>query len=132
MEGTYEVALAGEKIGKVCLTRWGLYYEISCRCRSVAGQMLELVAQCNGQCHELGLLAPVDGGLGLDRRIPAKRLGEGVLAFFALPREREVLVSVRPEEPFAYLQQLQCAYLVGEGEQMRIGFRKNKDEKREK
>lgn len=134
MAGTYAVGLGEEKIGTVRLTRWGLYYEISCCCRPVGAQMLELVAQGNGWQEKLGLLAPADGGLRLDRRIPVKRLGEGELTFFVLPREwmQQLQIPIRPEEPFAYLQQLHNAYLVQDGAEMWIELRKNLDEKREK
>ena len=62
----------------------------------------------------MGVVVPVGEGFGLETRLPVKRLGEGEMAFFLLPkhdRPRERFVPIYPEEPFSYLSRLKEAYL---------------------
>lgn len=69
------------------------------------------------------MVVPVDGGFGLDTRLPVKRLGEGSMEFFLIPKH-EVLegtfVPICPEEPFAYIERLKESFLVRKGEQVGI------------
>ena len=77
--------------------------------------MFRLRVSCADKQEELGVLVPADGGFGLDRRIPVKRLGEGKPEF-CLYVQREAsegkFVPIIPEEPFGYIAKLKDAYLV--------------------
>ena len=115
MEGIYGVMFGGKQCGKVQVLRQGLYHRFICRC-SLSGEVLcRLRVRCGEKEEELGLLVPSDGVFGLDRRIPAKRLGEGTPEF-ALYVRREAgdgrFVPIVPEEPFGYISRLKDAYLV--------------------
>ena len=60
-------------------------------------------------------LVPMDGGFCLDKRIPVKRLGEGIPSFRLLVSGEEKkmhFVPICPEEPFGYIARLKESYLV--------------------
>ena len=43
--------------------------------------MCRLFVRCGSREENLGIVVPMDGGFGLDTRIPVKRLGEGEMEF---------------------------------------------------
>ena len=115
MDKTYEVDFANRAVGKVQVSRKGLYYRISCRCRIGSDILCRLYAVCGEKRENLGIVVPVDGGFGLETSIPVKKLGEGDLSFHLVARYEAAggeLVPVYPEEPFAYISRLKKAYLV--------------------
>ena len=72
-----------------------------------------LTVDCCGKQENLGIVVPTDDGFGLDTRVPVKRIGEGNMAFFLLPRHETAMgtfVPICPEEPFAYIRRLKGAY----------------------
>lgn len=131
MEGTYEVYFGDDRIGTIRLSRRGLYYDLNCRCRNCGDEMMELVAKGRDFQEKLGILAPVEDGIGLERKIPVKHLREEVLRFFVIPRNTDTqhLVLVEQNEPFPYLQKLQYAYLAEAGDRPVIGFKNNREKR---
>ena len=124
MEGNYEVLYGKEAVGKVQLLRQGLYCRIICRCRLSGDQVCRLYAVSDGRQENLGVLVPDGDGFLLDRKIPAKRIGEGTLRFVlssggGLPAG--TFVPITPEEPFAYIERLKDAFL--QSEHGKIGIR---------
>lgn len=74
-----------------------------------------LKVTCGSHEENLGIVVPVEGGFGLDTRLPAKRLGEGKMEFFLIPKyelSEGKIVSIYPEEPFAYIARLKDAFLI--------------------
>lgn len=115
MEGTYGVYFGSEPVGKVQVLRQGLYYSFHCRCRLTGSVMCRLEAACGDKRESLGVLVPMDGGFGLNTRLPVKRLGEGEFRFRILPRHdkpAEQFVPIYPEEPFAYIERLKDGFLA--------------------
>lgn len=127
LEGTYKVNFGEKQVGSVEMKRVGLYYELQCCCSRCDGQMVELVAEGKGFRENLGLLLPMEGGLGLKMRIPVKRMGEGKPRFSLHLRheEEENLIEVDADAPFAFLQQLESAHLVFRQGKAMIAFGKN-------
>lgn len=77
--------------------------------------MCRLEVSCGGNRENLGIVIPMDGGFGLDTKIPVKRIGEGQLHFFLMPKHEVPagrFVPISPEEPFAYIARLKESYLV--------------------
>lgn len=114
MEGNYNVLFGSQSVGKVQLSRQGLYYRILCRCQLSGEVVCRLCVRCGGKEERLGILVPMGDGFGLDTRVPVKRLGEGEMAFFLHPAHdapQGTFVPLSPEEPFAYLSRLKDAYL---------------------
>lgn len=130
MEGTYELRQGSSPAGTVCVRRQGLYYQFSCRCRLAGTQMYRLMVTCGDKTEDLGLCVPMDGQFGLEKRIPCKRLGEGVPEFRLLPRlekSRGQFVAVYPDEPFSYMARLKDAFLAYQAGQMGIVLKQEKD-----
>lgn len=115
MVGTHNVMLGSEVIGRVTVTKQGLYYCFDCRC-SLTGQVLyKLVITCGGRQENLGVCVPRDGQFGLKTKLPVKRFSGEEAAFRIIPRHERVggqFVPICPEEPFSYLSQLDKAYLA--------------------
>lgn len=129
MEGTYEVTSAGQAVGTVMVSRQGLYCHFACRCHLTGEIMFRLILKQEGQSYDLGILIPRDGCFGLDTRLAAKTLGEGIPQFFLKPKHGQLqpgAIHVCPEEPFAYLDRLENAYLITRGEEKWIDFREEK------
>ena len=121
MENTYSVRFGNQDVGKVQVKREGLYYRFFCRCRLSGDVVCRLVAVCGGKEENLGVVVPVEDGFGLDKKIPAKRLGEGTMEFYlatkiGVPRMENRMpgnfVAIYPEEPFAYIARLKDAFFV--------------------
>lgn len=115
LESCFAVYFGNQAVGKVRVTKQGLYYHFSCRCRIGAEIVCRLAVSCGEKRENLGIVVPVDGGFGLDTKIPIKRLEEGKMEFFLIPKHDVSdgqAVRVYPEEPFAYISRLKDAYLV--------------------
>ena len=106
----YGLTVGGRDVGKVQLLKEGLYYRIFCRAELYGAVMYRLVAVTEGRRENVGILAPVSGGYGLERKLPCSRLSLEGLSFLLLPSHEPVegkFVPISPEEPFSYLQKLQ-------------------------
>ena len=113
MEGTYPVFFGQAQVGKVQVRKQGLYYRIFCRCRMTGDVVCRLAVQCGQNRENLGVVVPVEGGFGLEKSVPCKRLGEGEPEFRLLPKHEKAsgtFVPIYPEEPFAYIRNLKDAY----------------------
>ncbi len=124
MEEQYEVDFAGRQAGKVQLLRQGLYVRIICRCTVPGDQVLRLYAVLGDKRENLGVVVPDGDGFLLDKKIPAKRLGEGKLKFMLSSGSGQrpgKFVPICPEEPFFYIDRLKDAFL--QSEHGKIGIR---------
>ena len=129
MEGTYPVLQGGQAIGSVSMARQGLYYHIRCRCRISGEVMFRLILTHQDGQLDLGILTPMDGCFGLNSSISAKKLGKGNVTFSLRPRHplvEEKCFPVSAEEPFAYLQKLERAYLIRRREGSFIALKEEK------
>lgn len=109
-----DIMLDSEVVGKGAVEREGLYYRFICRCRLRGEQMYRLVAFCEDSQVDLGLCVPCQGGFGLEKRVPVKKLGSGVIRIRAVPRIKEadnMFIPLDQEAPFPYLDRLNEANL---------------------
>lgn len=123
MVGDYEVFFGNQPAGKVQVRRQGLYYRFICRCRLTGDVVCRLYVSCGGETASLGVVVPVDGGFGLDTKLPAKRFREGEPSFSLHPKQEVApgqFVPIIPEEPFAYIERLKTSFLVRKYGQMGI------------
>ena len=123
MEGTYGVYLGKQLMGKVQVLRQGLYYRFICRCRITGDVICRLGVICQGRQENLGVVIPMDGGFGLDTRLPVKRLGEGEMEFVLIPKwaaGEGRFVPIYPDEPFGFIEKLKDAYLTRKDGQLGI------------
>lgn len=101
-------------MGKVQVTRQGLYYRFRCRCRLSGGVICRVSVRCGEKQENLGILVPMGDGFGLDTGLAMKKLGQGSPEFLVMPvrPKGEKFVPISPEEPFSYLSRLKNAYLA--------------------
>ena len=119
MVGRYDIE---KGTGTVTVTREGLYYRFSCRC-SLSGDVMHrlMVTTDQGQV-DLGVLVPVDGRFGTEKRIPCKKIGKDP-QFQLLPKHENMqgrFVPIYPEEPFEYISKLKNAFLATQNGQVGI------------
>ena len=115
MEMDHEVFFGTQQVGRVQVTRQGLYYRFVCRCRLAGDVLCRLQVICGDEQENLGVVVPMDGGFGLDTKIPAKRLGQGEMTFRLLPKHEvpgQTFIPICPEEPFAYITRLKDSFLI--------------------
>lgn len=115
MNECYGVYFGNRQVGKVQVLRQGLYYRFLCRCQLTGEIMCRLEITCGGKRENLGVVIPMDGGFGLDTKVPVKRIGEGEMQFCLIPKHEIPsgrFVPISPEEPFAYISRLKVSYLV--------------------
>lgn len=123
MEEYFDIMLADQTIGTASVKREGLYYTFHCQCHLSGKVIYKLEVICGDKRENLGVCVPMDGAFGLVTRVPVKRLGEGKLSVRAVPRHPEgkgKFVPIRAEEPFAYIDRLQKAYIKRQEGQLGI------------
>ena len=114
MDAEYPIILGGQQVGKAAVRREGLYLCFFCQCHLGGEMVWRLVAETKGKKENLGIPVPEGAYFVLRSRIPAKKLGEGPLTVRAVPQHgtlTEKFVPLSPQEPFAYLRELENAYL---------------------
>ena len=123
MVGSYEILDGNRIAGTVQITREGLYYHFSGRCGLLGTDVCRLQVSCGEVQENLGVLVPVDGEFGLEKKIPIRRLGEGVPQF-TVQRDRKKnvgkFVPIYPEEPFGYMERLKNAFLARQAGQLGV------------
>lgn len=116
MRRDYSVYQGDTEIGRVQVQQEGLYYRFFCRCKLNTQAITRLWVSCGEKRESLGVLVPVDDGFGLEAKIPASRFGQGEMAFSVDSKQVHTtgrkFCPIYPEEPFAYLTQLNNAFLV--------------------
>ena len=126
MEGIYPIELSGREIGQAEVTRQGLYYHFTCRCRLTGEVICRLAAVCGDQMENLGVPVPENGYFVLQKNVPVSKLKDGDLRIRVVPRHSQLegkFIPICPEEPFAYLSRLKDAYLQRCGGQLGIMIR---------
>ena len=99
MAETYDITYDGEPVGTARMEKQGLYYVFSCRCRLPEEGLYRIYA-INGDAREdLGICIPMDGVFGMDKKIPQKRIGEGMLTFELVPKDWKPQPVVAEPEP---------------------------------
>ena len=123
MEGKNDVRFGNRIVGTVRVYRQGLYYRFCCRCSLSGDVICRLKVRCGEREQDLGILVPMEGGFGLEKMLPAKYLGEGSLEFYLGAKGEftsRLYSPIYPEEPFAYIEQLKDAFLIGSDGRMAI------------
>ena len=88
----------GTQVGTVRADKQGLYILFSCRCRLPQEGLYRVHAVCGKHREDLGICIPLGGSFGMDKRIPAKRLGEGMLAFELVPKDWTPPAAATPKQ----------------------------------
>ena len=123
LNGSYELKQGDKVVGNVQVEKQGLYYRISCRCRLTGNEIHRLTVTCGGRTENLGICVPMEGGFGVEKKLPCKNLGQGTPEFTLVPKQEKMqgkFVAVYPEEPFSYMARLKGAFLARQAEQLGI------------
>ena len=126
MEGVFDITLGGRPVGQAAVFREGLYLYFDCRCRLSGETVCRIRVRRGEKEADLGIPVPEGRDFVLRKKLPAKKLGDGVPEFWVAPKKvtlPENWVPVRAEEPFAYLSRLEDAYLEVRDGQIGINFR---------
>ena len=101
MAETYDITYDGAPVGTARTEKQGLYYVFSCRCR-LPEEGLYRIHAINGDAREdLGICIPMDGAFGMDKKVPQKRIGEGMLTFELVPKDWKPQEIIPEPEPVA-------------------------------
>ena len=128
MEECYEVYLENRPVGKVQLSRQGLYCRVICRCQLPDCHVYRLYIISHDKKENLGVVVPEGDGFLLDKKIPLKRLGADDLRFVlssGLDSHSGKFVPICPEEPFLYIDRLKNAFLESENGKLGIRIQKH-------
>lgn len=109
-----ELTIGSRKVGRVQLIQDGLYYQVICRAELHGTILYRLVAVTQGRRENIGILGPAEGGWGLQKKVPCKKLDPEDLTFLLIPSHESMegkFVPISPEEPFSYLENLKDIYL---------------------
>ena len=105
MAETYDITHEGAPVGTARMEKQGLYYVFSCRCR-LPEEGLYRIHAINGDGREdLGICIPVDGVFGMDKKVPQKRIGEGILTFELVPKDWQPQEIVPEPEPIPQVEE---------------------------
>lgn len=116
MIGIFDIRMGDKIVGKAQVEREGLYYRFSCRVILPGQGMYRLLVRVGEIREDLGVCIPMGSQFGVEKKIPCKRLGEGIPEFILMPKDGAprtgTFVPVYPEEPFAYIRRLENAFLA--------------------
>lgn len=105
MAETYDIKHEGAPVGTARMEKQGLYYVFSCRCR-LPKEGLYRIHAINGDAREdLGICIPMDGVFGMDKKVPQKRIGEGILTFELVPKDWQPQEIVPEPEPILQVEE---------------------------
>lgn len=114
MTGSYEIKNQGKTVGRVEVTKQGLYYHISCRCDPPGGGMQRLILRTGESRTDLGICVPENGSFVVRKRIPCKTVtGENPTFILESQNRRQMgrFVIPDPDMPFPELSNLSGAIL---------------------
>ena len=112
---SYLIHFGKEPVGKVRVSRQGLYYCFQCRCNPSEDTVARLIVANGSFSENLGILVPMGNGFGLDTRRPVKLFTNEEFSFELIPKGERIckqFVPIYPDEPFSYLNKLKQSYLV--------------------
>ena len=106
MAQTYEIKYGDMPVGTARIEKQGLYLSFSCRCRLPEEGMYRIHVISGVSREDLGICIPKDGVFGMDKKIPAKRLGTGSLEFVLVPKDWKPSIVNAPEPEILMEQEI--------------------------
>lgn len=104
MAETYNITYEGAPVGSAQMEKHGLYYVFTCRCKLPQEGLYRIHVTVADRREDLGICVPMDGAFGMDKKISAKRLGEGTPAFELVVKDwkpKEIVPEPLPQEEAA-------------------------------
>jgi len=87
MAQIYDITFDGAIVGTAKMERQGLYHAFSCRCRLPDQGLYRIHVLCGEKYEDLGICVPMGDSFGMDKKLAAKKLGEGTPAFELRPKD---------------------------------------------
>lgn len=102
MKHISSIYMNGKAVGEAAVEKEGLYYRIECACDLTKDTIYRIVAVTVAGEISLGICEPRDEKLYLETKISARRLGDGIPKFLAVPKNENIyeFYEVVPERPF--------------------------------
>lgn len=98
MAEIYDITYDGAIVGTAKMEKQGLYHVFSCRCRLPDDGLYRIHVFCGEKYEDLGICIPMGDTFGMDKKLAAKKLGEGPVSFALHPKDWKVEKSViKPE-----------------------------------
>lgn len=119
MEQIFDIHLMEKIVGKMYVSREGLYYRFRCSCDLPSSDLYTIIA-INGQTQkDLGICVPQKTGFGFERKISVKCFQNDSFAFHVAVRSEgkmEEFIPICEQKPFAYITSLPMARLSLRGQ----------------
>lgn len=131
MEQSYPVTLKGTQVGKVLVSKKGLYYHFVCRCQLSDHAIYRLFVTAGTKQINLGIPVPVGGTFVLNTKKPVKNIGKTDMLFKLFPKKEELSETFAPiisEEPFSYISRLKDSFLTLQNGQPGISIKKMQEQ----
>lgn len=111
MNNCYPVFLGEQTVGKVHISKKGLYYFLECTCNLATGGKFRLFAAHEQGTIPLGILVPDGRDFVLQMHLPSGRLKTENIRFYLSDRAEKSRVRsiLRAEDTFPYLSKLETA-----------------------
>ena len=87
MEGVFDITLGGRPVGQAAVFREGLYLYFDCRCCLSGETVCRIRVRCGEKEADLGIPVPEGRDFVLRKKLPAKKLGDGVPEFWVAPKK---------------------------------------------
>ena len=113
MEGKYEILFDNRQVGTAEVSREGLYYRFSCKCKFPEESLYQIRFYCDDQEYSLGTCIPVSGGFGINTRIPVKAIQKGRPSFYAALKNENTtgkFIPINRDAPISCIEQLAQAH----------------------
>ena len=124
---SYQVRLNGIGVGDASVIVEGLYYRITSKCRLPDTGIFRLIVLTENNKTDLGIFVPQENYFIVDKRIPARKIGDGEFEFYITDSD-DVITNIVPvyyDMPFEYIARLSGAYLQADGKKFRILLNNN-------
>lgn len=115
MDASYQILHEKNTVGTCTAVQEGLYIRFSCKCTVPQGEIYTAYLRSEGCEIKLGIPIPEGSGYTLEKRIPAKRIPGGSLSVILRSKadeKKKRFSPIYPDEPFAYLDKLENAFLL--------------------
>jgi len=99
MAEAYDITYDGTPVGKAQMEKQGLYYSFSCRCCLPEEGLYRIHVRMADKREDLGICVPMGDTFGMDKKLSAKKLGEGTPAFELVPKDWKPQPVIAEPEP---------------------------------
>jgi hypothetical protein len=115
MDKSLDITLNGQRVGKCQVKVEGLYCVFRCHCKFPTDGVYRIRLRTEKGNIRLGIPVPTDNEYVLHTKLPLRRLPAQIFtleAYLKGDNKEEIIIPLRPGEPFAHIRQLPHCILV--------------------